>query len=151
MILQWHSSRHGLLPFKLWVAGCLAIGYPYLSKSALGHSIGLPLNPLSMYQWWWSFCVKLASVDSPNNLLTRAYSFNSCYFRTPARSGFLRNKVETFRKRVMAFIGLEYGPIDSIFMLGTELLFRVKGRAVARTAFTGKFTSTGRGVESTIS
>lgn len=85
MILQWHSSRHGLLPFKLWVAGCLAIGYPYLSKSALGHSIGLPLNPLSMYQWWWSFCVKLASVDSPNNLLTRAYSFNSCYFRTPVR------------------------------------------------------------------
>ncbi|RDY14788.1 hypothetical protein CR513_00088, partial [Mucuna pruriens] len=36
----------------------------------------------------------------------------------------------------MAFLGLEYGPIDSIFMLGTELLFRVKGRAVARTAFT---------------
>ncbi|KAK5769872.1 hypothetical protein PVK06_049912 [Gossypium arboreum] len=34
--------------------------------------------------------------------------------------------------------GLEYGPIDSIFMLGTELLFRVKGRAVARTAFTGR-------------
>lgn len=28
----------------------------------------------------------------------------------------------------MAFLGLEYGPIDSIFMLGTELLFRVKGR-----------------------
>ncbi|KAI5441250.1 hypothetical protein KIW84_010635 [Lathyrus oleraceus] len=27
----------------------------------------------------------------------------------------------------MAFLGLEYGPIDSIFMLGTELLFRVKG------------------------
>ncbi|KAK5771377.1 hypothetical protein PVK06_047579 [Gossypium arboreum] len=33
--------------------------------------------------------------------------------------------------------GLEYGPIDSIFMLGTELLFRVKGRAVAHIAFTG--------------
>ena len=48
----------------------------------------------------------------------------------------------------MAFLGLEYGPIDSIFMLGTELLFRVKGRAVARTAFTGKFPPTGRGWES---
>lgn len=51
----------------------------------------------------------------------------------------------------MAFLGLEYGPIDSIFMLGTELLFRVKGRAVARTAFKAKFPSTGRVVESTIS
>lgn len=77
MILQWHSSRHGLLPFIIWVAGCLAIGYHYLSISALGHSIGLPLNPLSMYQWWWSFWLEEYELDShrlglPQNRLVTA-------------------------------------------------------------------------------
>ncbi|CAL9138286.1 unnamed protein product (mitochondrion) [Musa textilis] len=100
MILQWHSSRHWLLHFILWVAGCLAIGYFWISA----RRIGLPLNPLSMYQW--CFCVKLElvwiRVKLPNNLLTRAYSLHSI-LAISARSGFLRKKVETLRKRVMAF------------------------------------------------
>ena len=122
-----------------------------------GHSIGLPLHPLSMYQW--CFCVKLASVDSRKAAKqpidkSLFIAFYSCYFST----------VRFFEKESRDIQKESYGISGILIRSGLPLLIQSlclahrtivsserKGGAVARTAFTGQVPSTGRGVESTIS